>query len=295
MIIREMKYLVVKGWMGFGDRLESLQMCVAFAQLFKLPIYVDWSDSTWSHGSESFYTYFKLLMPTFSLDQIPANATYYPEYWKGNINQPITQDLFNRNKELKLDLGILQKKEYPADVIVVSSVGRRSVFHDIKFFSDVFRVIDPRIKSIVKDRQTKFPLYKSLGFHIRGTDRTKTQAARDRSIQLMAANAVMNGGFSGMPMITVSDDKQSLTIWKRFFPNTIIFSELSVEHSSNKGNHLIKKEDLKISKDEMNVDMLVDFFTLASCQRILSTFRDSRFAREAQLLSLYTNTILGNE
>lgn len=290
-----MKYLVVKGWMGFGDRLESLQMCVAFAQEYKLPIYVDWADSIWSHGSESFYSYFKLLMPTFSLDQIPADASYYPSYWKGRIQEPITQDLFKRNKELNLDLGILQKKEYPGDVIVISSIGKRSLFADLKFFSKVFRVVDPRIKLLVKDRQTKFPLSRSLGFHVRGTDRTKGQAHRERSIQMMATNAVMNGGFSGMPTITVSDDKESLAIWKRFFPDTTIFSKISLEHTSNKGNHLAKKEDLTISKDEMNVDMLVDFFTLASCQRILTTFRDSRYAQEARRLSSHITTILGNE
>jgi hypothetical protein len=290
-----MKFLVVKGWCGFGDRLETLQMCVAFAQHFKLPIYVDWKDSTWSHGSESFYTYFKLLMPSFSLDQIPADATYYPEYWKGKIHEPFTQDLFNRNKELKLDLGFLQKTEFPADVIVVSSIGKRTVFNDISFFAKVFRVTDSRILNIVKDRQSKFPLQKSLGFHIRGTDRTKSQAHRERSIQLIAVNAVMYGGFSGMPMITVSDDKESLTIWKRFFPNTTIFSQVSLATTSNKGNHHLNKEELQISKDEMNVDMLIDFFTLASCQRVLSTFRDSRFARQAERIARYIKTILRNE
>lgn len=290
-----MKYLVVKGWMGFGDRLETLQMCVAFAQHFKLPIYVDWSDSTWSHGSESFYTYFKLLMPTFSLDQIPSNATYYPEYWKGKIHAPFTEDLFNRQNELKLDLGLLEKKEFPADVVVVSSIGKRTLFNNISFFANVFRVVDHRIKSTVFERQTKFPLQKSLGFHIRGTDRTKSQAHRERSIQLIAVNAVMYGGFSGMPMITVSDDKESLTIWKRFFPYTTIFSQVSLENTSNKGNHHVKREDLQISKDLLNIDMLVDFFTLASCQRVLSTFRDSRFARQAQRLAPHINIILGNE
>jgi hypothetical protein len=290
-----MKFVVVKGWMGFGDRLESLQMCVAYAQLYKLPIYVDWTDTIWSHGSESFYKYFKLLMPTFSLDEIPSNATYYPEYWKGNIKNPLTQDLINQNKELNLDLGILQKKEYPGDVLVISSIGKRSLFDDLTFFANVFRVVDPRIIKIVSDRQSKFPLHKSLGFHIRGTDRTKGQAHRERSIQLLAANAVMNGGFSGMSMISVSDDKESLKIWKRFFPNTTIFSELSLENTSSKGNHLAKKEDLQISKDAMNVDMLVDFFTLASCQRILSTFRDSRYAQEARRLSPLVKKILGNE
>ena len=68
-----------------------------------------------------------------------------------------------------------------------------------------------------------------------------------------------------------------------------------MKNTSNKGNHHIKKEDLKVSKDEMNVDMLIDFFTLASCQRVLTTFRDSRFAREAEKTRPYVKLILGNE
>jgi hypothetical protein len=291
-----MKYLVVKGWLGFGDRLESLKMCVAYAQHFNLQVYVDWTDSTWSHGTESFYTYFKLLMPSLnSLDDIPANATYHPAFWKGNIKTPMSQELVNRNSELKLDLGILVKSPYDADVIVCSSIGKRAIFTDSTFFGKIFRITDPRIRNAVLDRQRKHPLYKSIGYHIRGTDRTKGQVHRERSIQLIALNAVMYGGFSGVPMITVSDDKESLLVWKRFFPDTKIFSSVSLENTSNKGNHHIIKNDLKISKDELNVDMLVDFFTLASCDRILSTFRDSRFAREAERLSPHIKMILGNE
>ena len=72
-----MKYLVVKGWLGFGDRLETLIMCVKFAQANNLQIYVDWTDNIWSHGEESLYKYFKIVnMPVLeSLDDIPTDAT----------------------------------------------------------------------------------------------------------------------------------------------------------------------------------------------------------------------------
>ena len=56
-----MKYLVVKGWLGFGDRLESLKMAVRYALDNNLKIYVDWNDEMWTHGIENFYTYFKLV------------------------------------------------------------------------------------------------------------------------------------------------------------------------------------------------------------------------------------------
>jgi hypothetical protein len=291
-----MKYLVVKGWLGFGDRLQSLKMCIVYALHYNLQIYVDWSDSIWSHGDESFYTYFNIVnMPVLkSLRDIPANATYYPPYWKDNILKPFSQELFERQKELNLNLGVI-RTPFDADVLVHSSIGGRALFEDVSKFVKVFRVIDPRIKNEVLYRQNNYPLHKSLGFHIRGTDRTKTKIKKEQSIQLIAANAVMNGAFNGMPLITVSDDKESLEIWKRFFPDTIIFSKLSIENTSVKGNHNASKDELSVSKDTMNVDMLIDFFTLGSCQRILSTFRDSRFAVESRVMGPHIKTILGNE
>jgi hypothetical protein len=74
-----MKYLIVKGWLGFGDRLESLKMAVRYALKYNLKIYVHWTDSMWCHENENFYTYFKLNMPSLdSLDDIPEDATVYP-------------------------------------------------------------------------------------------------------------------------------------------------------------------------------------------------------------------------
>jgi hypothetical protein len=52
-----MKILLVKSLPGFGDRMETLAMCVHFANEHKLQIYVDWTDPVWSEG---FYKYFSL-------------------------------------------------------------------------------------------------------------------------------------------------------------------------------------------------------------------------------------------
>ena len=42
-----MKYLVMKGWLGFGDRLETLKMAVDYCQKKNVKLYVDWTDSMW--------------------------------------------------------------------------------------------------------------------------------------------------------------------------------------------------------------------------------------------------------
>jgi hypothetical protein len=288
-----MKYLVVKAWLGFGDRLESLKMAVDFAIKKNLQIYVDWSDSMWSHGNENFYTYFKLInMPVLkSLDDIPEDATVYPEYWKGHIKEPMTLDLTLKVKEHNLDIGVLNK-DYPADVVVFSSLGIRTLYPDSSFFAKVFRVIDRRVVSKVNSRKSRFDIPNSWGIHIRGTDRLRPNK-RMISIQSIVAHVTTYGGLSGKKMTVVSDDKEQLDIWKRYYPESFVASELSINQTSLAGNHNLAKDALKNSKDEMNVDMLADFFTLALTEMIFTTCKDSRFTQEARRLHPHVNVILG--
>ena len=287
-----MKYLVVKAWLGFGDRLESLKMAVAFAQAFKLQIYVDWSDEMWSHGNENFYTCFKLNIPTLnSISEIPEDATVYPPYWQGKLNDKLTKELVDKSKELNLDIGLLNK-DFNADVVVFSSIGYRTLYPDSKFFGEVFRVIDPRILQKLKERKQKYPIQNSRGIHIRGTDRLRPHK-RILSVQSLVSLVVTNGALNGPKMTVVSDDKENALIWKRFFPESFLVSELSLQQTSLAGNHNLGKDSLSSPKDEINVDMISDFFTLASCYPIYTTCKDSRFAHEARRLHPFVNMILG--
>jgi len=291
-----MKYLVVKGWLGFGDRLQSLKMAVKYALDNKLQIYVDWTDRFIRHTDESFYTYFNLVnMPTLnSLDNIPSDATYYPSYWKNNIHQPMTDDLFMKQRELNLDLGILnEKKKFNEDVIVYSCIGYRQYYGDSTFFANVFRVINPKITNEVLNRQQKYNLSSSLGIHIRGTDRItyKNNKGREIPIQYLAVNVFTYG--KNKTQIVVSDDNESSKIWKNLNPDSIILSSLSLQNSHKGALHEISSEKLQISKNDLNIDMLVDFFTLSSCEKVLTTYKDSRFAQESMRLHPHVNKILG--
>ena len=292
-----MKYLVVKGWLGFGDRLESLKMAIWFAIEKKLQIYVDWSDSIWSHKGESFYTYFKLInMPVLnSLDDIPAGSSIYPPYWKDRLKEPLTQEIVNQQKELGLNIGTLNTGiNVDSDVVVFSSIGNRTLFNDSVFFANVFRVINPEILTNLENRQKGLSISKTVGIHIRGTDRLKNETRRTMGIQYMAMNALMHGSLSGKAMIIVSDDVSSIEIWRRFYPHSIVFSKLSLKNTLKGGVHNATPESISSSKNDLNIEMLTDFFTLALCERVLSTCKDSRFSKEAQRLHPYIRIILGN-
>lgn len=284
-----MKYLIVKGFLGFGDRLESLKMCVAYAITHNLQIYVDWRDPLWSHGSEDFYTYFNLLMPTFKLEDLPEDATYYPAYWKGRINEQITMDFALKHKsDNSINLNYLNSA-YDADVIIYSCFGSRTLYMNSSFFANVFRVVDPRILNKIKQHSQAYPLQTSWGIHIRGTDRLKSHK-RMISVQSIISHITTMGGMNKAHMVVVSDDRENADIWKRYYPQSYLVSSFIA--NSPMGNHMLTKDQLSISKDQLNVDMIVDFFVLAKCERVFSTVKDSRYAQEAQRLHPVVNNIL---
>jgi hypothetical protein len=291
-----MKYLVIKGWLGFGDRFETLKMGLQYALTHNLMVYVDWRDSIWSHGDENFYTYFEIqnIPQIKSLSEIPEDATYYPEYWKGRIEESITQQHCLDAKKLGLDIGReIHKETFSQDVIVLSNVGYRILYTDNTFLGKVLRVRHPRILEKLRHRWNTLKLATSLGVHLRGTDRYRTKEQKLKAVQWNVVSAVSGGALNGIPMVVVSDDRDCFELWKKYFPQSVLASDLSLDIDPKKGNHNIGKDTLKISKDELNVGALSDFFTLALCSRIYSTHSDSRFAKEAIRIHSVARTILG--
>jgi len=284
-----MKYLIVKGACGFGDRLESLKMCVKYALKHNLQIYVDWTDNIWSHSGETFYTYFDLVnMPVLkSIDDIPEDATVYPPQWRGNLKE--SYNTFGAiSVELALDY--IDDNIFDADVIVYTCNGKRWTYNESTFFANVFRVVDSRIINKVKDRQQRYDLKTKIGIHLRGTDRA-TEIDKSHRMAGINIRMVAAGILNGAKFIGVSDDPEYVNLWRGRFREFPMLTEVG-NLGGREGVHNKSKDSLTISKDTLNVDLLVDFFTLASCKNIISTSKDSRFSQEAQRLSKHVNTIL---
>lgn len=277
-----MKYLIVKGWLGFGDRLESLRMCIKYALEHKLEIYVDWTDKTFSHGNENFYSYFDLDMPKCSLD---VEGTTFPPCWTGNLHQRLTDEFITKNPEVIYQLG----KVYNEDIVVYSCIADRYIYGDTLFFAQVFKITESIIIQKVKDRQWNYNLKNKIAIHLRGTDRAGrlNKLARFKGV---CARMVSLGSLSGREFIAVSDDTELSNMWRQRFPNFPLLTENVI--GGAEGVHLKTPEQLGTSKHQVNIDMLVDFFTLASCAGVLSTSRDSRFANEALRLSRNLSLII---
>ena len=261
-----MKYILVKALNGFGDRLEYLLMCVKFAQDHNLKLLVDWSDPVWE---ESFYSYFKLDIPTFTLSEITDDMTVYPEFWKGQLDRKLTDDI--NNPDLELDI----LKPYDADVIVVKSFGHRSRYICSKFFADIFQVIHPQVLTVLKERQKLYNLTDKICIHLRGSDRLKTSYNKSVRIREFKLRLFMQK-ISGSECVVVTDDPELAKYWKAAHPNSPILSQLL--DSGSEGLHYIDPKKLGLTKDQLNINLLIDFFTMASCKKIYSSSDDSRFA-----------------
>ena len=168
-------------------------------------------------------------------------------------------------------------------------MGARTLYLDSSFFGNVFRVVDPRILTRVKQHYSAYPVSTSWGIHIRGTDRIRDRR-RLLSIQSIVSNVTSNGGMTKAHMVVVSDDKEHAQIWKNYYPSSYLVSSFNV--GSSKGLHNLNKTEMSATKDEINVDMLVDFFVLTKCERIFTTVKDSRYAQEARRLHSVVDRIL---
>jgi hypothetical protein len=263
-------------------------MCVKYAIDHNRVIYVDWSDNIWCHESESFYTYFKLLIPSLnSIDDIPEDATVFPSFWKGRLKTTLTDSIVAASSK-EITIGYL-KDSYTEDVVVYPCDGYRYVYFDSNFFANVFRITDPRIKNKVRQRQSQYQLHNKIGIHLRGTDRA-TKISKSKRMAEMNIRLLSSGLLNGAQFICVSDDLEFVNLWKARYPQFPVLTN-SINLGTHQGVHT-KTKNSQVSKDDLNVDLLVDFLTLASCKYAISTSKDSRFAQESQIFRNFVSIIL---
>jgi len=284
-----MKYLVIKAIIGFGDRMESLKMYIDYALKNDLIVHIDWKDSIWCHNNETFYKYFQLndMKQVLTIDEIPKDLRIFPTFWQDKLDTILTEDIIkNNHKEIELNK---LEGNYDYDILVVSSYGIRTIYYDYSFFYNRFKVIDSRITQEVLQRQTKYNLQDKWGIHLRGSDRAKTYDYKLKRFMELNIKLVHNGILGGQKCIAVSDDPDYIKLWKSRYPT---FEILSSGTKSSKATHLLTKDELVETKDEMNINLLIDFFTLSSCKKVFSTNLDSRFALEAQRTKPFIKRIL---
>ena len=224
-----------------------------------------------------------------SLDEIPDDASVFPPFWKGKLKDSLTKEILQQYGK-EIDVGFLTNNNILEDVMVCSSNGRRNIYLDYGFFYSRFKVIDSRIIQEVKRRQQVYTLSNKWGIHLRGADRASNLNYKEKRVSELTVSLVHNGLFNGAKIVVVSDDPEYVQIWKRRFPEHPVITSVLV-NSGRQGTHNMQNTDL--TKDSLNIELLIDFFTLASCKTVFSSSMDSRFAKGAQRVHPYINQIIG--
>ena len=268
-----MKFLLVKALLGFGDRLEYLTMCLDFAEQNSLRVIVDWTDPTWK---EPFEKYFSLRCPTATLADLTDDMTVYPEFWKGKLNVQLTEELYAPNRS---DIEMNIPKVYPADILVLVSGGTRTLCHQYRMLAERCRLIDDRVIKEVRRRQKFYNLEDRWCIHLRGTDRFQTTQSKQKRFQELFLK-VFTRGLLKQQCVVITDDPELARYWSARDKSPILSSLIDTK---GQPLHMLATDN----KDEMNVNLLIDFFTMACCKQIFSTSLDSRFARMAGHLHPY--------
>ena len=276
------KYLLVKAYVGFGDRLQALSHAIYYASKYGRTLCVDWRDAIWSDGTVDFATFFDTCtVPTIPLEELLAieHATVWPAGWSNQIERKADR-LYIYAKEY---VNSLEDREYEADLLVYASTGHR-VYHRANICQ--LRVKKPHRQRIVAE------LERCAGFedvvHLRGTDRVKPG---EYDGYLAEAYARMAGVDRQAAVLVVSDCLPLVERFRQEFPNAVLRTPHLESLDPLKGTHFQKS----VGKEEMNLQMLVDFFLLIYAPRCHHDPKTS-FAKMARFVRLgnYAN-ILGHD
>ena len=247
------KYIVSKGWEGFGDRIQCLSSCLVMALRFNRTLYVDWNDTIWSEGFYKYF-YFEDVPYITSQKEIPNYLDVYPSFWQHKLMLPGNNWLYDMKDDLLLD----PMKGYNfQDVWVHPGIGYRE--YNLVLLSKHMRVNKEIAKKIVTKPITDLPLV-----HLRGTDR-KVDEYKWQELREKAPAAVV-----------LSDDKTLIDRWMKESPKSRLFSKPKANV-----NHFTVKD---INKHEMNLALLRDFFALASATEAHALNIESQYFIMARML-----------
>jgi hypothetical protein len=252
------KYLISKGWEGFGDRLQCLSHCLVMALRHNRTLYVDWTDKIWNEG---FYRYFHFdnVASVEYLHQVQQHETtdnVYPKHWQHKLMLPANSWVYDIKDQLIFD----SNKEYNFhDIWVHCGIGYREfnmvlLAKHLKVNKDIVPLITYDIGDL--------PVV-----HLRGTDRKH---------QVSDLNCTLNELYLKAPMANViSDDNDLIEQWMKLSPSSIVVSNPTVN---------INHYSIMADKHAYNIALLKEFFILASAKEAYALNEKSVYFEMARML-----------
>lgn len=284
-----MKFVIYKGIRGFCDRLQSLLYVIQYAKQTGRILVIDWRDKDWCHNKEKdFSHYFYLeginhlpLISFFILYNIllkeNIKLSIYPKAWENDFFlEP--ENIYDKSFLLLNDsndilFNIIDKKipDFEYDIVIYSNTGIRYLYYSL--FYEHFR-----IQKFILERIYEHNFYKEIVnnqkqyicVHLRGGDR---MVADDNTIPGLFNNSYniesylddieKKIDFNLSHVLVISDTEILINrfIERNKYRNVKLHTTNNYKPDEwNKSIHQINKEETKISKEEINIQMITDFY-----------------------------------
>ena len=300
-----MRFVVFKGAQGFGDRLQCLLQAIRYARASQRYLVLDWRDTDWSHdpglstevffsleqvktfGLKEFLAYYQAYQP--SLKVVPnswkhcmasesyLDWIYKPMFWLGSENEWI--DL----------IATYQRRDYDAEVVVYSGVGKRSFTYSDAQCIRLSTWVQAGIEADFQRHGLELGGYDVVhlrggskawqGGHVPLKDLRERIDARWPSQQsylheLYAQYQQADEGPAAEKLILLSDHDDLAQAWRRQFG----VGETLTTHNqafAESGTHKMTAAELHalrpgLTKAELNRELLRDFVVMLHARRVIS-------------------------
>lgn len=249
------KYLLVKGWCGFADRLQCLSAAMTYAKKHNRVVCVDWTDTIWKGDTPNmnFDTFFDLTVPTISLDELikkQKEPSIYPPVWKGQLEK--RPDLYMYEKAYQIDLD--SDPTHDENILVYTSTELRTYHKDN--ICECVRIKEP-YRSIIIEKLKQYQGYKTV-VHLRGSDRVKPEQY-DEYIKKNFEPKMKDK--TNEKVLIVSDTEALFKYFQEKYPNSIVRTP-STSYTSSSDPIKTLHQDASIDKYDFNTQTLIDFFII---------------------------------
>jgi hypothetical protein len=260
---KEQQILVLKGWEGLADRLQSLSHCMNYCIKFNAAICVDWRDYMWGQGKRNFSDYFQIVgIPVVSLETVlkrieEGAKVNPPAYTLSHLEAPPAEIIHFSEFASKIDNNCLKQE---GDIIVHNSKGTR-MWHLSNLIQNL-RIAEEIRPSIISKLSRLYLPYTSI--HLRGTDR-KT----DSTLKFVSDNYDQLPPHAKARSYIISDMSSLTEEWLALHPESHIIDETAPVLKippGKQGTHMLLEEVLEfygITKHELNINTITDFLVIA--------------------------------
>jgi len=304
-----MRFAVLKGIQGFGDRLQCLLQAIRYAQHTERVLVVDWRDTDWTHdaGQFDFHDFFRLsgvrwfgvqefcqLVQAYGSQLSVAPSTWTHKLTDWRYQNWVYSEIFSHPRQAEeeslnqciSEIIAYKRPDLEADVVVLPGVYRRVCnYADVRWLR-LSRWAEERIQQLVAPHpQLRRRRYDAV--HLRGGSKswaggrvplkslaeqidTTWPEEEDFFQRMHNAYTKLLKEREPLPLLLVSDSEKLLEGWQRRYGECLTVPTFNAVLEES-GTHKITPQQLqqhKVSKSELNLELIRDFVLLTNARSI---------------------------